>query len=290
MPAESGPHARLPDGIRLVMFDLAGTTVSEGTGGGSGQGSLVEEAFVGAFARAGLEIAPGDVRPHRGREKLDAIRSLLAERSGARGAEGGRWDGPEAAARDGRAGAGPPDDGRRAGPEAQEGGRVRPAAGLPAAGQAISAEAIHRDFLAELARGMDRFREVPGAAETFRFLKARGIRVGVGSGFPAEVVERLVTAMGWREEGLVDYLASAESLGAGRPDPVMIVDAMRLCGVPDPASVVKVGDTVLDVGEGRGAGSWTVGVLTGAHGERELREAGAHFVLPSVAELPRLFG
>ncbi len=98
---------------------------------------------------------------------------------------------------------------------------------------------------------------------------------------------------------------------AGRPAPWMIFRLMELTGVFPAAAVVKVGDTVPDIEEGRNAGAWAVGVTeTGsevgltleewkaiprfeqsrradAAGEK-LRRAGAHAVIGSVAELPTL--
>ena len=150
-------------------------------------------------------------------------------------------------------------------------------------------ERLHDSFLSRLNERVALLVEIPGASEVFRFLRRRGIRVGVGSGFPTEVVERLVVQLGWAEEGLLDYVASAEQVGAGRPDPAMIHAAMRACGVRDPRRVLKVGDTVVDVEEGRNAGAWTAAVLTGSHTAETLRAAGADAVLGSVAELLELF-
>jgi phosphonoacetaldehyde hydrolase len=86
---------------------------------------------------------------------------------------------------------------------------------------------------------------------------------------------------------------------------------MEATGVCPPAAVVKVGDTVPDVEEGRNAGVWTVGVTdsgsavgltaadfaalppaeraarAGAAG-RALLAAGAHAIIPSAAVLPAL--
>jgi phosphonatase-like hydrolase len=152
------------------------------------------------------------------------------------------------------------------------------------------AERIHDLFLTRVSAGIDRLNEIEGASGTFRFLKSRGIRVGVTSGFPAEIVERIVTRMSWMEQGLVDYKAGADGRGAGRPDPGMIHHAMQGLGIGDPKRVLKVGDTVVDVEEGKNAGTWTAAVLTGLQPEEVLRAAGADFVLSSVAALPELFG
>jgi phosphonatase-like hydrolase len=139
---------------------------------------------------------------------------------------------------------------------------------------------------------LDRVRElteVPGAAATFRFLRSRGVGVGVGSGFPRELIEAVVANLQWGERGLLDYVESTGTIGAGRPDPGMIRDVMSRFAIADPGQVLKVGDTVVDVAEGRNAGAWTVSVLTGTQGRPALEAAGPDFILESVADLPRLW-
>jgi phosphonatase-like hydrolase len=140
-----------------------------------------------------------------------------------------------------------------------------------------------------LLREIGELTEVPGATATFRFLRGRGIAVGIGSGFPRELIEAVIANLGWGEQGLLDYIESTGTIGAGRPDPGMIRDVMARFGIGDPRQVLKVGDTVVDVEEGRNAGAWTVSVLTGTQGRAALEAAGPDFIVPSVAEIPTLF-
>ena len=147
-------------------------------------------------------------------------------------------------------------------------------------------DAVYDAFLETLSAGLAGVREMPGARETFAFLRERGVRVGVGSGFPADVVARIVDILGWRDQGLVDYFSSAEEVGAGRPSPAMIQDAMAMLGVDDPRLVVKVGDTAMDVQEGKNAGVWTVAVLSGTQGRERLAEGEPDAILPGVGDLP----
>src|SRR5580700_1298363 len=96
-----------------------------------------------------------------------------------------------------------------------------------------------------------------------------------------------------------------------RPAPWMIFRLMEETGIYPPAAVVKIGDTIPDIEEGRNAGAWAVGVThTGstvgcpaaefaalpaqerfdriAAASRALLAAGAHDVIPSAAEAPAL--
>lgn len=152
-------------------------------------------------------------------------------------------------------------------------------------GPAALVDPIYAAFLVELDRGLPGVREMAGAREVFAALKARGIAIGAGSGFPTEVVERIVAQLRW-DEGLLDYYASSEQVGAGRPAPAMILDAMAKLGVRDPRAVVKIGDTVMDVLEGKNAGVWTVAVLSGTQTRELLAAAGPDAILASIRELP----
>jgi phosphonoacetaldehyde hydrolase len=89
----------------------------------------------------------------------------------------------------------------------------------------------------------------------------------------------------------------------------MIFRLMELTGVFPASAVIKVGDTVPDIEEGKSAGTWTIGITESgsdagatieewqalppaerkqrraAAGEK-LRQAGADAVIPTVAALP----
>jgi phosphoglycolate phosphatase-like HAD superfamily hydrolase len=77
----------------------------------------------------------------------------------------------------------------------------------------------------------------------------------------------------------------------GRPAPDMIRALMTACGVRDAARVIKVGDTEVDIREGRAAGCGLVAaVTTGAYTRAELLVHQPDAVLDSLHELPALLG
>jgi phosphoglycolate phosphatase len=78
-----------------------------------------------------------------------------------------------------------------------------------------------------------------------------------------------------------------EHVAKVKPDAEPVLKACAQLGVP-PEQAVMVGDTPDDMRAGRAAGAMAVGVTTGAHSAAVLREAGAHAVLDSLAELPAL--
>lgn len=144
-------------------------------------------------------------------------------------------------------------------------------------------------LLARIETALGAAREIEGASATFTFLHERGVRVALASGLPDSLVHGVADRLGWPARGLVDYVTSAEAAGGGRPDPAMVLDAMAHFGIEDARAVLKVGDTVADVEEGRNAGVWTVSVLTGTQGRDSLAAAGPDFILETVAEIPSLF-
>jgi phosphonatase-like hydrolase len=145
---------------------------------------------------------------------------------------------------------------------------------------------IYEDFLGILNANTGRVKEVAGASDTFRFLRDHGVAVVASTGFPEEVAEAIVEHLSWLRDGLIDGWVCSEQVGASRPDPAMILYAMRRHGVTDPGEVLKVDDTAKGIEEGLNAGAHTVGVLTGTQSLQRLASAGPHSILPSVVELP----
>jgi len=153
-------------------------------------------------------------------------------------------------------------------------------------------------------------RLVPRLLDTVAWLRAREIRIGSSTGYFREALEAVAAEA--RAQGYAPDAAFCPSdVAAARPAPWMIFRNMEATGAFPPAAVVKVGDTVPDVEEGRNAGVWTVGVArTGsevgltaedlatlpapeqdrrlARARETLRAAGAHDVIDSVADLPAL--
>ena len=223
--------------IQLAMFDMAGTTVNDEVDGQP----LMVISMMRAFAKHGIELAPDLINKHRGKQKAEAIQTLLKEVAELS-----------------------PTDIKRVGDD------------------------VYREFLHELESNLSGISEIDGATQLFRHLKSKDIHIGVGSGFPMQVVQAIVSQLGWLDKGLLDYVGSAEQVGVGRPNPKMIHDAMERFNITDGLAVVKIGDTVVDVQEGKNAGAWTVAVLTGSQTEAQLRAAAPDYILSSIRELTTL--
>jgi phosphonatase-like hydrolase len=219
------------DEPRLVVFDMAGTTVKDA--------GHVADAFLIALREHGVEVTPEQLSGVRGSSKREAVLHLI--------------------------------------PEGDE--------------RARRAETVYNSFREHLARlyragGVE---PVEGAEATFRWLKRRGVRVALNTGFDREITGLLLSSLGW-EEGVVDVVVCGDDVKRGRPAPDLIFRAMEAAGVGDARRVMNVGDTVLDLQAGHGAGvRWNVGVLSGAHGRSMLEQEPHTHLIDSVASLPGLW-
>ena len=250
------------DGLQAIVFDWAGTTIDYGC-------MAPVEAFTEAFASRGVEIGEADVRAQMGRPKRDHLIHLLSLETVA-----DRWS-----ARHGRA--------------------------------------PGEEDLAELYENLERLMDaavlrhadlLPRTAAVVAELRERGVAIGSCTGYPRELMERLAP-LAARRGYAPDVVVTPDEVPEGRPAPYMCyLNAIRLRRYPLDR-MVKVGDTVVDVLEGRAAGMWTIATILGGNelglgpdavatlGDSELQarlsaararlvEAGAHYVLDSISELP----
>lgn len=156
--------------------------------------------------------------------------------------------------------------------------------------QARLADEAYASFQHHLAQRYtsDGVRAIPGAAEMFRSLRARGVRVALNTGFDRETTALLLEALGWRD-GVVDAVICGDDVARGRPAPYLIFRAMEATGASSVHRVANVGDTTLDLYAGHNAGvRWNIGVLSGAHDRPALENAPHTHLLTSVAGMSDL--
>lgn len=124
-----------------------------------------------------------------------------------------------------------------------------------------------------------------GLIKYFGKLKAAGIKIGLDTGYPADIQKGLVQKLGYDQ--IVDSYISSYDVPEGRPYPYMIYHLMERLGVQSAGRVAKMGDSVRDIQMGRNAGcGLVVGVLSGADSADALLAAGADIVVPMVTDLP----
>jgi phosphoglycolate phosphatase len=128
---------------------------------------------------------------------------------------------------------------------------------------------------------------VDGAAEAISRLRDAGVKVALTTGFSGTTQEKLLAALGW--QSVADLVLAPGAGVRGRPYPDLILTALMRLGVDGVGDVAALGDTTSDVTSALRAGcSIAAGTLTGAHGEKQLYDAGATHVVPTVSEFADL--
>lgn len=151
---------------------------------------------------------------------------------------------------------------------------------------------------------------VPNALEAQNLLRERGIKIGSSTGYNNEMM-KIVTGETKKHGFMPDVLVCATDVPAGRPAPWMAFKNAAELQVYPMEAFVKIGDTISDIQEGLNSGMWSVGVIDtsnemgltleqfNALTEEELetkrkkvaermKQAGAHFVINSLAEIEKL--
>ena len=178
-------------------------------------------AFMRAFEKHGVPISVAEARGPMGMGKRDHIRTILAAK-------------PVAANWQKRLGRTP---------------------------TATDVEQLHDDFEAFLSSSIVEYADlIPGTVEAIQGFRARGMRIGTTTGYTRALMQHVVPAAAARGYA-PDCVVCVDDVAAGRPAPWMALRAMTELGVYPAASVVKIGDTIPDIEEGRNADMWTVAVI-----------------------------
>lgn len=222
--------------IQLVVFDIAGTTVSD-------KGD-VADTFIDAFRQYGYDVSLEDVNKVMGFRKKDAIRSLL----------------------------------KRFAPDAGDLNRF--------------IENIHEAFLSNMLSFYENdpyLQPLPYAESTFEALKHQGIKVALNTGFTKAITNTILKRLHWDKDNALDHVISSDQVPEGRPHPYMIRSIMDALEIEAVKRVAKVGDTEVDVQEGRNAGcGLVVSVTTGAYTREQLKIHQPDFIIDSLKEFPAL--
>jgi len=131
-----------------------------------------------------------------------------------------------------------------------------------------------------------------GMEDFFGLLREHGIKIVLNTGYNYNTATKLINKLNWQVGNQIDALITSDDVENGRPNPDMIQMAMQKFGITDAASVLKAGDSEIDIAEGKNSGCGiTVGVLSGAHKKEQLEAACPDYILKDVTELKEiLFG
>lgn len=149
---------------------------------------------------------------------------------------------------------------------------------------------VYEDFHQELLQRYESMgvEAIDGAVATFDWLKTRGAMIALNTGFDRTLADHLIRMVGW--ENTIDAVVCNDDVRRGRPAPDLLFRAMEWTGCENVERVAAVGDTMADLQAAENAGvQWSIAVLSGAHGEEQLRTCRHTAIIFSVAELPGVF-
>jgi len=248
--------------LRAVVLDWAGTTVDFGS-------RAPISAILAAFESAGVPITEREARHPMGRAKRDHLRQL--------------FDTPAIAARWAEAHGSDPTE--------------------------ADLDRLYDGFLGLQAECVvEHSGVIDGCPAAVAACRELGLNVGSSTGYPRNLLERVAERAA--EEGYrPDVMLSADDVQPGRPAPWLCFENARRLGVFPMSAVLKVDDTPAGVMAGRNAGCWTIGVVASgnevglspeklaatpeavreellAAARQRLSDAGAHFLIDTIVELP----
>ena len=133
--------------------------------------------------------------------------------------------------------------------------------------------------------------------DVFHFLHDRGIKIALNTGFYRKVTDIILNKLGWlagldaqyvgTAGSVIDFSIASDEVPKGRPEPFMIRKAMSVLGVENSRQVIKIGDTPVDLLEGRNAEcAYTLAVTNGTHTRAELEFLDNDGLLGSLSDLP----
>lgn len=253
-----------PTSLQAVIFDWAGTLVDFGS-------RAPVQAFLRLFDEEGIDVQEAQARAPMGLAKCDHIQAMLAMP-----AIRDQWMKKHSKA-----------------PDAADLERLY-ARFIP----------LQLEIIEELSA------PIPGAREVLEGLRQQGLRIGTTTGYTRELAQPVLKIA--RAAGLAfENAVTVSDVPRGRPAPDMALESLRRLGLEahEAKRCVKVGDTLADIQEGLNAGMWCVALSASGNAlglprerveamppeklglelariEREFLAAGAHEVIPSVAELP----
>ncbi len=224
----------MPSNIKLVVFDIAGTTVKD-----NGEIAI---AFQIAMKEKGYEVPVKKINPLMGYKKPEAIRIMLHEYE------------PETTS--------------------------------------ITEEYINHihdrfvTLMVEYYSNTNDLHPLPHAEDMFAYLKQKGIKIGLDTGFSNHITDVIIERLGWLKNQKVDYVVSSNEVASGRPQPFMIQKMMQAADIEDAKQVIKIGDTEVDINEGKNAGClYSIAVTTGAFIREELIPHNPDFIMDDLNEL-----
>ena len=121
-------------------------------------------------------------------------------------------------------------------------------------------EAMYRQAEALMIETLSKHAEpIPGCLRAIEAFREMGLKIGSCTGYTRPMMDVLAPASAKRGYK-PDAVVTSTDVPAGRPHPYMCYLNAILLETYPLSAMVKIGDTLADVHEGRNAGMWTVGL------------------------------
>lgn len=214
---------------KLVIFDMAGTSIDED--------NIVYKTIQRMLADHGydrtldqvLEIAAG-------KEKRDAIASLLEEEEGVDG-------------------------------------------------EKITSLYTEFNTRLQVAYGTEDIKVFESLHPLLNLMEERGIIAAFNTGYNEKIATQILDRVGIHVGDNIHMLVTADMVEKSRPHPDMIQKILNHFEV-DASEAVKIGDSQIDIEEGKNANlKYSIGITTGAHSREQLQAAQPDFILDDLTEL-----
>ena len=129
-------------------------------------------------------------------------------------------------------------------------------------------------------------KSMKSAEEVLLSLRNNNILVVLNTGYDKETAEFILDKISWKQYYHYDLLLTASDVEKSRPAPDMIYLAMKMFSINDSKKIVKVGDSIIDIEEGKNAKClYSIGVTTGAQNFEQLKEASPDYIIHDLTEL-----
>ena len=123
----------------------------------------------------------------------------------------------------------------------------------------------------------------PNLPSFFNSLRDQDIKICLNTGYNKEIQQLLIDKFNMTD--FIDDYISSEEVDFGRPYPYMIHALMKRNNIFTINHVVKIGDTEMDIKEGKNASCRTVGVLSGAHTKEQLEQQRPNFIVDNIMDI-----
>lgn len=154
--------------------------------------------------------------------------------------------------------------------------------------ETTQAQEIYDYFIVALENAYQNLEVTPcsNAETVFALLKKQEIKVVLNTGYNRATATSLLSKLNWKIGDDIDLLVTASDVSNNRPAPDMIDYAIKHFAITDPTTVIKVGDSAIDIEEGKNAGCGkTFGVTTGAQTREQIQVADPTAVVDDLLEI-----